>query len=141
MDLKIDLNTIMSGLAIVGTVIGYLIHDRKLRKQEAQLNEIQLAKETQPDVVAQLDRGQRCVVVGNYGPVRANDVDVKVSPDIRNMPRDWPFPMNLEARQEVSFSVQLGINAPSKIDVELTWNMGDSSKDVKSRKYTLPTRS
>ena len=103
MDLKIDLNTIMSGLAIVGTVVGYLIHDRKLRNQEAQLNEIQLAKETQPDVVARLDRGQRCVVVGNYGAVRANDVNVKVAPDIRNMPRDWPFPMNLEARQEVSF--------------------------------------
>ena len=141
MDLKIDLNSILSGLAIVGTVVGYLVHDRKLRRQEAQLNEIQLTKETQPDVAARLDRGLRSVIIRNYGAVQANDVDVKVTPDIRNMLSEWPFPMNLEARQEVPFSVQLGISAPSKIDVELTWNTGNPSKDVKSRKYTLPTRS
>ena len=140
MDLKIDLNSILSGLAIVGAIIVYFVHERKLRKQAAQLNEIQLAKETQPDVIVALDRARRCLSVLNRGPVCANDVDVKVSPDICNMRSEFPFPMNIEAGQEVTVSVQLGISAPKKVAVELSWVVKSNGERV-TRNYDLPTRS
>ena len=140
MDLKIDWNFILSCLGIVGAIFVYFAHGRKLRKQEAKLNEIQLAKETQPDVIVELDRERKCISVYNRSPVCANDVDVKVLPDICNMRSEFPFPMNMEAGQKVTISVQLGLSAPEKVGVELSWG-AKSNRGRVTRSYVLPTRS
>lgn len=137
------MNAILSVLALAGTVFVYFKHDRKLKKQGMILNDLQIAKETQPDVVARLDRERKCICICNQGPVCAKNVEVEVPPEICNRPREFPFPMDVEARQEVPISVYLGINGPNKIIVSVAWDCVGQNEVVgkKKRAYSLPTNS
>jgi len=77
---------IISILALIGTVYTYFVHDRKIKKQEAIINEYQLTKfkeEEEESKKAQIcgnivkyDKGKRVLKIYNKGKASANNIRV-----------------------------------------------------------------
>ncbi|MBR4621176.1 MAG: hypothetical protein IKO46_09350 [Salinivirgaceae bacterium] len=77
---------ILSILAIVGSVFTYFLHDRKIKRQEAKINEYQLAKlkeEEQENKKAQIcgtivkhEKGKRVLKIYNKGKAPATNIRV-----------------------------------------------------------------
>ena len=78
---------ILSIIALLGSLATYIVHDRKIKKQEAKINEYQLAKikeEEEDSKKAQVcgniikyDKGKRVLKVYNKGKAPANNIRIE----------------------------------------------------------------
>lgn len=78
---------ILSIIALLGSLVTYIVHDRKIKKQEAKINEYQLAKikeEEEDSKKAQVcgniikyDKGKRVLKVYNKGKAPAKNIRIE----------------------------------------------------------------
>ena len=78
---------ILSIIALLGSLVTYIVHDRKIKKQEAKINEYQLAKikeEEEDSKKAQVcgniikyDKGKRVLKVYNKGKAPAKNIKIE----------------------------------------------------------------
>ena len=78
---------ILSIIALLGSLTTYIVHDRKIKKQEAKINEYQLAKikeEEEDSKKAQIcgniikyDKGKRVLKVYNKGKAPAKNIRIE----------------------------------------------------------------
>lgn len=110
-------------ITLVAGFVAYVRFDRRIKKQQVQLNEIALLKARSANVIALLDptveKGK--IFIKNDGEVAAENVTVCVQPDIRAMPRQFPFPMRMEAGQRVGVSIIRSLSEPETLSVKVSW--------------------
>jgi len=84
------------------------------------------------DVIVELSKetGNSALLVKNVGKIAAEKVTVEVNPDIRSMPRQFPFPMRLESGQTVAVSIHCSINGFVRARVDVQWIDVTHSKGV-----------
>jgi hypothetical protein len=78
---------ILSILAIVGSVFTYFSHDRKIKRQEAKINEYQLAKLKEEELenkkaqicgtIVKHDKGKRVLKIYNKGKAPATNIRIE----------------------------------------------------------------
>lgn len=78
---------ILSIIALLGSLVTYIVHDRKIKRQEAKINEYQLAKikeEEEDSKKAQIcgniikyDKGKRVLKVYNKGKAPAKNIRIE----------------------------------------------------------------
>ena len=110
-------------ITLVAGFVAYVRFDRRIKKQQVKLNEIALLKARSANVIALRDptveKGK--IFIKNDGEVAAENVTVCVQPDIRAMPRQFPFPMRMEAGQSVGISICRSIGGPASVSVKISW--------------------
>ena len=115
------------GLSLIATIGGgflFWFYDRKLKKLELRQAERNDLDATSADVIVDLhaEKGNNCLVVRNAGRVPARNVSVSIEPDIRSMPRQFPFPMTMESGQTVNVSILRSVGGPERTVVTVSWN-------------------
>lgn len=131
---------VISPLAFCFTLYVYLTHDKKLKQLALAKEEFEKEMRNSARVTAVLCRedGGKCLCVKNEGNAKAKNVQVALIPDVRNMPRQFPFPMDLESGQVVNISITTSIGGPKVISVELKWNDDYHKDDTQKRNFNIP---
>lgn len=131
---------VISLLGSCFTLFVYLTHDKKLKQLTLAKEEYEKEIRNSARVTAVLCRedGRKCLCVKNEGNAKAKNVQVALSPDVRNMPRQFPFPMDLESGQAVNISITTSIGGPKVISVELKWNDDYHKDDTQKRNFNMP---
>jgi len=122
-------NAIIAGFGILGKIFDYVKHGKVLKSQAKILNDLQIEKairerdeELSADFRIELKHEpHNHIAVTNVSRVDARGVQLKLEPDIYNMPREFPFPRDMAAGQTVDVSVYLGINGPKEVVVKMWW--------------------
>lgn len=114
---------IVSILTALFSLMGFMAYDRKLKKFALEQADRESKAANSADVVVELHKesGKNVILVKNVGKVAAENVTVGINPDIRSMPRQFPFPMRLESGQTVSVSIHCAINGPMCTRVDVKW--------------------
>lgn len=114
---------VLSVLTFVAGFIVYVLFDRRLKRQQLQLNDLELLTARSADVVAVFDPHveKKVIYIRNNGKVAARDVTVCIDEDIRAMPRQFPFPMRMESGQSVGVSICRSIGGPASVSVKISW--------------------
>lgn len=136
---------IISILALIGTVYTYFVHDRKIKRQEAIINEYQLAKfkeEEEENKKAQIcgnivkyDSGKRVLKFYNRGKAMATNINIQglniQAIDIYDNILPYEL-LNPQDYAEITFRIIM--NAPSTIKLTYTWDdayqTGNSSTQI-----------
>lgn len=124
---------IISILALIGTVYTYFVHDRKIKRQEAIINEYQLAKFKEEEEenkkalisgnIIKKERGQRVLKICNKGKATATNINIQ-GLDIKELDvYDKILPYELlhpQGYTEIRFMLIMG--SPSTIRLTYTWD-------------------
>ena len=132
-----QLNDVIAGLALIwsiGSTVfqnwGMRKHKRVLDEQQKLINDLTLERANQDSVKRRMadvivrfcgDSKGKSLLVKNDGYAQAEDVHLEMNPDLKNMPRDFPFPMTMNPGQEVRVSICVNISAPSNVRVAWRW--------------------
>lgn len=121
---------IISILAIIFSLITYLIHDIKIKKQEKLLNEYQLnkiAEEKQESLKASIEAnvikvgGDRIIKFYNKGKSIAKDVEI-IIPEIHEIQiTDNPCPIDIRPQNGIEILLYLLGGYPNKIEITFKW--------------------
>lgn len=138
---------LLSVLVAVGSLAAYIRHDKKIKRQEAKLNELQIkqyekeeAKEKMAEMKANIIRGQRGsakIRFINAGKADAQNVRIEILTPGEKMARIYhsefgPYNViNPQLYREERLALSIG--HPDTIDLKITW--GDNFQ--KNRFVTL----
>lgn len=122
----------LSVLAILGSVLGYLLHDRRLKAQESMLNAYQLKKyeeeivlEKKAEMRANIvkgERGLRIIKIYNKGKAKALNVRLLMDKD-GFLIRDKAFPKAfINPGEGAEFHVHITMGAPDNMDLTILWD-------------------
>ena len=123
-------SAIVSAIALLFSLFVYFRHERELKRLSVLATRLTLQKairdqeeDTSARVTAKIVRetGNNHISITNEGKVTAQNVQVKLEPDICNRPREYPFPRDVEPGQTIQISAHLGISDPSKVAVKIWW--------------------
>jgi hypothetical protein len=141
------LSLIVSVIAILCSIFTYFIHDRKLKKQETQINEYQLKKnkdeqleQKKASVKANLikeDKGQMIIKVFNAGKAIARNISLNMN-DENIIVLMNPFPyefLNPQESTEIIFSTHEG--SPDKLLIDIMWDDDSHSQNTHKQMLTL----
>lgn len=114
---------VISILTALGNLIVFVVYRRKLSKFALEQANRESEMANSADVIVELrkETGNNALLVKNVGKVAAENVTVEINPDIRSMPRQFPFPMRLESGQTVAISIHCPINGPMSTRVDVKW--------------------
>lgn len=130
---RIDFSLLFSFIAMAGSLLTYIIHDRKIKKQEKLINDYQLDKieeekiqKRQAVVRASLikgNRGDRILRVFNKGKATARDIRliIKDEPDYFCATNPFPFTA-LNEHENVDLNITLHKGSPDNISFEILWD-------------------
>lgn len=127
-----NVSLILSILAIVGSLMGYLLHDRRLKAQELKINAYNLFKiESEQlelkkaEVRASLikgDRGKCTVKIYNKGKARAHQVRL-IMDDQDFLISNTAFPLAFMNPQEsAEFYIHLTKESPDSMLLKIMWD-------------------
>lgn len=123
---------IIAIVAFVFSFITYLIHDRRLKKQEGLLNAYQLQKYEEEKVDSQKaiiranvikgDKGRVTIKVFNAGKAIAKNIDLKLlGSGALHVGRN-PFPFEfLNPQEGTEMLLFISVGSPDKLLIELSW--------------------
>ncbi|MGA6117051.1 hypothetical protein [Sphingobacterium anhuiense] len=122
----------LSVLAILGSLMGYLLHDRRLKAQELKINAYNLFKiESEQlefkkaEVRASLikgDRGKCTVKIYNKGKARAHQVRL-IMDDQDFLISNTAFPLAFMNPQEsAEFYIHLSMGSPDSMLLKIMWD-------------------
>lgn len=123
-------SAIVSAIALLFSLFVYFRHERELKRLSVLATRLTLQKairdqeeDTSARVTAKIVRetGNNHISITNEGKATAQNVQVKLEPDICNRPREYPFPRDVEPGQTIQISAHLGISDPSKVAVKIWW--------------------
>ena len=123
-------SAIVSAIALLFSLFVYFRHERELKRFSVLATRLTLQKairdqeeDTSARVTAKIVRetGNNHISITNEGKVTAQNVQVKLEPDICNRPREYPFPRDVEPGQTIQISAYLGISGPSTVAVKIWW--------------------
>ena len=114
----------LSLLPIIGGGLLFWFYDRRIKKLELRQAERNDLDASSADIVVDLhaEAGNNGLIVRNSGRVPARNVSVSIEPDIRSMPRQFPFPMTMESGQTVKVSIHRSVGGPEGTVVTVSWN-------------------
>lgn len=124
------ISAIVSAIALLFSLFVYFRHERELKRLSVLATRLTLQKairdqeeDTSARVTAKIVRetGNNHISITNEGKVTAQNVQVKLEPDICNRPREYPFPRDVEPGQTIQISAYLGISGPSTVAVKIWW--------------------
>ena len=123
-------SAIVSAIALLFSLFVYFRHERELKRLSVLATRLTLQKairdqeeDTSARVTAKIVRetGNNHISITNEGKVTAQNVQVKLEPEICNRPRECPFPRDVEPGQTIQISAYLGISGPSTVAVKIWW--------------------
>lgn len=123
-------SAIVAVAAILFSLFVYFKHDRELKRLAVLVSQLNLQKairdqeeDTSARVTAKIvrEKGNNHISITNEGKVTAQNVQVKLEPDICNRPREYPFPRDVEPGQTIQISAYLGISGRSTVAVKIWW--------------------
>lgn len=127
---------LLSVLVAIGSLVAYIKHDKKIKRQEAKLNELQIkqyekeeAKEKMAEMKANIIRGQRGsakIRFINAGKADAQNVRIEILTSAEEMARIYhsefgPYNViNPQLYREERLALSTG--HPDTIDLKITWD-------------------
>lgn len=118
-------------LAVLGTLLGYLLHNKRLKDQEAKLNAYQLKRyeeeamqERKAEIRANVVKGERghCIVkIYNKGKAKATNVRLVMDEEgflVRNKAFPKPF---INPQESAEFHIHLTTRAPDSLLLTIQW--------------------
>lgn len=142
---------ILSFIGIIGGILAYIIHDRRLKNQESRLNELQIKqfereenKEKMADMKCSIihgNKGSHRIRFINAGKSDALDVRIEIltsENDMKNIlcNTKWgPYNViNPQLYREERLSLCVG--HPATMDIKITWN--DSYQNDRIVSFSVP---
>jgi len=127
------INCIIGCLALLISVIGFWLFDRKLKKQDIKINDYQLKKYREEEIVNrkaqvravfQENNGKTILKIHNSGKAVANNIRLDFLSGMKGIyVTNHIFPYEkLLPQESTSLTLTLCTNAPDKIEVKLTWD-------------------
>lgn len=125
---------IISILALLASITTYLLHDRRIKKQEAKINEYQLTKiheeeienkkaQLNGDVTIFKNDSKRILHITNSGKATATNIRMEVLNNINISMLTNPFPYELlHPREHFDVKFYLGIGPNQLIKVKYIWD-------------------
>ena len=125
-------NLVVALLALVFSAVTYFTHDRRLKRQEAQINSYQLQKQEEEKLeqkkavvranVVKGDKGRRIIKVYNAGKAIARNIDMKLLGEGEFICGNNPFPYEfLNPQDGTELVLFLHMQSPDKLLIELSW--------------------
>lgn len=124
---------IISILALIASVLTYFLHDRRIKKQEAKINEYQLTKIQEEKIenkkaqligsIIKYNDGKRVLKITNNGKATATNIRMEVlnGVDVVNVTNPFPYELlNPTESFEMIFYIPMGQNGILK--VKYIWN-------------------
>ena len=122
---------IISVLAILGSLLVYVLHDRKLKKQESKLNELQLSeiemsKEDRIKAIVRMDtcymsKGKGILYLFNEGQAEAKNITWLFDNEILEKINKEGNYERLSPGQRIGFNYYLLTGKDDKTNVTITW--------------------
>lgn len=122
---------IISVLAILGSLLVYVLHDRKLKKQESKLNELQLSeiemsKEDRIKAIVRMDtcymsNGKGILFLFNEGQAEARSISWLFDNDILGNINKEDTYERLSPGQRIGFNYYFLKRNDEKTNVTITW--------------------
>lgn len=122
---------IISVLAILGSLLVYVLHDRKLKKQESKLNELQLSeiemsKEDRIKAIVRMDtcymsNGKGILFLFNEGQAEARSISWLFDNDILGNINKEDAYERLSPGQRIGFNYYFLKRNDEKTNVTITW--------------------
>lgn len=132
---------IISIVAFLFTLFTYIIHDVKLKKQDALINKyklekINLEKEESKKAIVEANiikepKGKRIVKVYNKGRSVARNVKINIVNDNEITYNSIPCPKEIRPQHAVEFVVYLALGSADTLVLEFEWedNFSEKNKD------------
>lgn len=123
-------SAIVAVAALLFSLFVYFKHERELKRLSVLTSRLSLQKaireeeDTSARVTAKIvrEKGNNHIAITNEGKVPAQNVQVKLDPEICSRPREYPFPRDVvEPGQTIQISAYLGISGPSTVAVKIWW--------------------
>ena len=123
-------SAIVALVAFLFSLFVYFKHERELKRLSVLASRLSLNKairEEEEDTSARMtakivrEKGNNHIAITNEGKVLAQNVQVKLDPEICSRPREYPFPRNVEPGQTVQISAIFSIGGPSEVTVKIWW--------------------
>lgn len=141
------LSLIISIAAILWSLITYFVHDRKIKQQEARINEYQLEKIKNEEeenkkalICGNIVKGSdelRILKIYNKGKATARNVDIQSLEPAMKITRDYDLPCELIQPQDyIEFRFYAGHIPETKMKITFTWD--DDFKSENERTQILP---
>lgn len=122
----------ISLLAIIASVFTYIVHDRRLKRQEILINDYQLRKnleEEQEQKRAKIRanivkgfKGKTTLKIYNAGKATARKIELKILEEDKLFLMNNPFPYEfMHPQDNTDLIIHLSDASPDKINVILTW--------------------
>ena len=140
-------SAIVSAIALLFSLFVYFRHERELKRLSVLATRLTLQKairdqeeDTSARVTAKIVRetGNNHISITNEGKVTAQNVQVKLEPEICNRPREYPFPRDVEPGQTIQISAYLGISGPSTVAVKIWWEDACQLGKPYFKEFNLP---
>lgn len=138
----------ISILAILGSVITYFYHDKKIKSQEARINEYELSKIENEKAEAlqakvranyfESGTGRLTIKIYNSGRAIAKNIRIEFNPsDFNKLIRmdNFPYPyLNPQDSTEIYMFLHTGM--PNTIEIKIQWD--DDNKDNNLHTQIIP---
>lgn len=121
----------LSVLAILATAFTYVVHDRRLKRQEILINNYQLKKNQEEETEQKKalmranvvkGRGNITLKIYNAGKSTARNIKLKIKEEDRLILMSNPFPYEfMHPQDHTDLNIHLIEGAPEKINIVLTW--------------------
>ncbi|TKC02636.1 hypothetical protein [Pedobacter cryotolerans] len=142
------ISLIVAIVAFVFSAITYLVHDRRLKKQEGLLNTYQLQKYEEEKVdlqkaviranVIRGDKGRITIKVFNAGKAVAKNIHLKFIGDQEIMIGSNPFPFEfLNPQEGTEMNLFSYVGSPDKLLIELRWDDEFQEQNTHQQMLTL----
>lgn len=140
---------VISIFAIIGSLFTYFYHDKKIKSQEARINEYELSKiENEKTEALQANvranyfesgTGRLTIKIYNSGRAIARNVRIEFNPsDFNKMIRmeNFPYPyLNPQDSTEIYMFLHNGM--PNKIEIKMQWDDDNKDNNVHTQIITL----
>jgi hypothetical protein len=139
---------IISIIALSLSVITYLVHDHRIKKQEKLLNKYQIAKIESEKVeskkaiieanIIKVSNGKNAIKIYNKGKVIAKNVNV-IFPDPKGYQiiSNNPCPIDIKPTHSIEFILILFTSHPEKIIITFEWSDDFHEHNIENQQLQL----
>jgi len=139
---------IISIIALFLSIITYLVHDHKIKKQEKLLNEYQITKIESEKIeskkaiieanIIKVNNGKDAIKIYNKGKVTARNVNV-IFPEPKGYQiiSNNPCPIDLKPTHSIEFILILFTGHPEKIDITFEWSDDFHEHNIENQQLQL----
>jgi archaellum component FlaF (FlaF/FlaG flagellin family) len=142
------ISLIIAIMALLFSGITYFAHDRRLKKQEEQINAYHLQKQEEEKTelkkavvrgnVVKGEKGRRIIKVFNAGKAVARNIDIKLLGDGEFIGGNNPFPYEfLNPQEGTEMTLFMHMGSPDKLLIELSWIDDFQTNNIHQQMLTL----